>query len=557
MNTQKFQLNVTLFLVMLMLASACQPQSSPANPVAAPTLPPPKVAVETAAPTPVEKGHIQGKANLMAPPTPALILYAVDVNTKAWFTTQTPATELAAAFTLDVAPGDYVVFAAVDGSQTGTIGHWDTTGTQLGVVSVKAGQTVTDIQVQPPGQNECGNIAAVPASPDGRFAASQGPTAGCTAAGGAAASGTEQVTDAGSIQFQPNTTSWYTQGDVAPGQIIRFTLKAMKGQQLTVRLTTEPASPESGVGGLAYFVLKGADGQLFTHDAAMYWSGVLGINQEHIIEVHAATQQAVNYTLILDIPTTVIDPANGDKYDLPDQSLCQAIQEQATQALGTQFTLESRAPFMDAIGSEAGQGCRVTANGNGAQFTSPQEVVAKLLSQMGFEELPNYRADGPTGSAAGAVRDMGLLLITATWKPDMGVVCPSDKPISECNLTPEQKIYTIQLDLALYRATFTLSGHWEDAKTGLSLDLSQTWKNVTGHHLIVAQGGNKIDTLDTTTITGTVQGQVATVQFQSSFASEPGAAQITLTDTNTIQWKITTPPGGEYYLPAEATLTRK
>jgi len=50
---------------------------------------------------------------------------------------------------------------------------------------------------------------------------------------------------------------------------------------------------------------------------------------------------------------------------------------------------------------------------------------------------------------------------------------------------------------------------------------------------------------------------VAAGQFQSSFASDLGTAQITYVDTNIIHWQITTPPNGEYYLPAEATLTRK
>jgi len=58
-------------------------------------------------------------------------------------------------------------------------------------------------------------------------------------------------------------------------------------------------------------------------------------------------------------------------------------------------------------------------------------------------------------------------------------------------------------------------------------------------------------------INGSLQGQVATVQFQSSFTSDTGTAQITYIDVSTIQWKITDPPEGEYYLPAEATLTRR
>jgi hypothetical protein len=356
------------------------------------------------------------------------------------------------------------------------------------------------------------------------------------------------------IEFQPNTTRWYTQGDVDPQAARRFVLKASKGQQMTVWLTTEPASDSEL---LAALHITGGDGQAYTLSPETYWSHVLPASQDYFIEVRSLTKQPINYTLSLEIPAAVIDLANAVQYDLPDLSICQSLQELAGQALGVKFALQARAPFLDSVGGEAGQGCRLTAAGDGTQFTSPQASVEALLGQMGFNELPDYRADGPTGSAAGATRDMALMLIKADWAPAMGVVCPSDKPISDCNLTPEQKSYLVQVDVAYYHAAFTLKGHWEDAQTGLSLDLVQEWKNVTGVHLIVAQGGKKIDTLDANSIIGRLAGKVATVQFKSAFATDPGAAQITLVDTNTIQWKITAPPAGEYYLPAEATLTRK
>jgi hypothetical protein len=135
------------------------------------------------------------------------------------------------------------------------------------------------------------------------------------------------------------------------------------------------------------------------------------------------------------------------------------------------------------------------------------------------------------------------------------VQCPADQPIGNCNLTPEQKLYIIKINTAQYKATFSLDGHWEDANS-FSLDLYQDGKTIYGHHTVVAQGGNKIDTLDVS-INGSLQGQVATVQFQSSFTSDTGTAQITYIDVNTLQWKIIDPPDGEYYLPTEATLIRK
>lgn len=581
MNITKFA-HLVLVVTLLALAAACAPQSNStdvANAVAltqtaaavkavAPTLPPPQVVVETAAPATqgptatlapatAEMGHIQGIVHLMAPPTPAMVVYAVDPATGVWASVETQATDREAAFTLDVPAGAYQVFAAVASGQSVGGGYQDEAGTKLALVTVKAGQTVSGINVAPPAQSECGSILGFPPSPEGRFPGTAGPAAGCLATQAAAvASGASgpAITSEVRVTFPPNSTSWYTQGDLAPGAAIRFTLGAAKGQQMTLWLSTDPASDQALQASL---YVTGADGTVFTPDPTLYWSNVLPTSQDYRVEIRSMAQKSINYEIRIAIPAAKIDLANGAMYDIPELAVCQSIQDMANQALGAKFTLQARAPFLDTIGGEAGQGCRVVAGGNGTQFSSPQAIVAKLLAQSGFTELPNYRADGPTGSAAGAVRDMALMLITATWQPDMGVQCPADKPIADCNLKPEQKIYTIALDLAYYKASFTLKGHWQDDKTGLTLDLDQVWKNITGHHTAVAQGGAKIDSLDGTTITGTVQGKVATVQFQSSFAQDLGTAQITFVDQSTITWKITTPPTGEYYLPAEATLTRK
>lgn len=257
-------------------------------------------------------------------------------------------------------------------------------------------------------------------------------------------------------------------------------------------------------------------------------------------------------------PAAVIDPANAEMYEPVPESVCRMIRDEAADALGVEFIIESPAPFLDAPALEAGRGCRMVATGNGNNFSSPQKVVETLIDSagVGWTDQPTYRADGPMGSAAGLARDMALMLIKADWAPDMGLECPLDQPVSGCTLTSEQQIYSIQIDIAQYRADFSMDGHWEDTSTGFSLDLYQDWKNIYGHHEIVAQGGNKIDTLDVS-INGILQGKTVDVQFQSSFTSEPGVARITYVDVQTIHWKIVTPPDGEYYLPAEATLKRQ
>ena len=100
------------------------------------------------------------------------------------------------------------------------------------------------------------------------------------------------------------------------------------------------------------------------------------------------------------------------------------------------------------------------------------------------------------------------------------------------------------------------TGHWENTAFAFSLDLSQNADQLKGSHVVVAQQGNRIDSMDNS-IDGSIQGNTAVVHFQSSYTTNTGEAQITFIDQNTISWKVTNPPAGEYYLPGEATLVRK
>lgn len=358
------------------------------------------------------------------------------------------------------------------------------------------------------------------------------------------------------IEFGEGATIWYTNGDLVAGAGQPYIFSGLTGQQVTVWLSTDPISDNNNIRA-ALDVIE-PNGQPLSLSPEVYWSSVLSAAGDYVVEVRSLSQEPVTYQIVVERSISTIDPALGGMYDLIPDSLCQDLRGVASEALGVEFTAQIRAPFFDEIGGEAGQGCRLTAGGNGTQFNSPSEVVAALSNSvgLGWNPVTGYEADGPTGSAVGLSRDMGLMLISAKWQPEMGVVCPEDKPISDCGLTPEQQMYLIQIDIALYNATFSLDGHWVDAATGFTLDLYQDWKNIYGNHTFVTEDGNKIDSLDVS-IDGRLSGQVATVQFQSSFTTDTGIAEITYIDVNTMQWKIVDPPDGEYYLPAEATLSRK
>ncbi|MBC7876419.1 MAG: hypothetical protein H7Y59_04540 [Anaerolineales bacterium] len=142
--------------------------------------------------------------------------------------------------------------------------------------------------------------------------------------------------------------------------------------------------------------------------------------------------------------------ANVSGYQPVSAEVCQILQEAASQSLGLTFTLEASVPFTDYSSGETGLGCSLTATTNGAAISSPQDALTKLVN--GFvgwtEDSTKYGADGPTGSATGLTRDSGVLLIGVSWQPSAEVSCPADQPIDSCPLTPEQKIYTVNIQAA-------------------------------------------------------------------------------------------------------------
>ena len=120
-----------------------------------------------------EPGIITGVAYLMAPPTPAMTIYALDPETGKWATMDMDESDSMSTFSLSVEPGSYQLFTSLG------LGYPSEDGWALGLVTVAAGQTVADIEVRPPGPSDCGQMFGVPASPDGQFPATSGATDAC------------------------------------------------------------------------------------------------------------------------------------------------------------------------------------------------------------------------------------------------------------------------------------------------------------------------------------------------------------------------------------------
>ena len=141
--------------------------------------------------------------------------------------------------------------------------------------------------------------------------------------------------------------------------------------------------------------------------------------------------------------------AEGDFQPL-SPAACSDLANTMAKTLGVEVAT-AEAPFLDYIGGKTGTVCQATATGTGLDFENFGKVAQNLkgmLEAQGWQEEISYAADGPTGTASGFRKENGLCLLNVGWEPSEDADCPTDQPISACELAPEQQLYTIVLNCA-------------------------------------------------------------------------------------------------------------
>jgi hypothetical protein len=152
-------------------------------------------------------------------------------------------------------------------------------------------------------------------------------------------------------------------------------------------------------------------------------------------------------------PGTTDDTTGSDQagaYVPLNDAACSDIAETMQEALTLDVTT-AQAAFDDYISGASGQGCQATAVGSGSDFSSPAEasaILGALLESRGWEEDTQYQADGPTGTSTAYRQGDALCLSNIGWQPAEDTDCPSDQPISACDLSPDQQSYTATLNCA-------------------------------------------------------------------------------------------------------------
>ena len=140
-------------------------------------------------------------------------------------------------------------------------------------------------------------------------------------------------------------------------------------------------------------------------------------------------------------PTTTIQPLSME--------VCNGQAQAMAHALDVLEVTQAESPLNDPVIGATGMGCEATVAGTGEQFTSPDEVVnalGRMLEGQGWTQAPMLAAGGPTGIGQGYRKADQICMVTAQWWPDDSANCPKDQPVSACEVTPDQQIYTVTLN---------------------------------------------------------------------------------------------------------------
>lgn len=251
--------------------------------------------------------------------------------------------------------------------------------------------------------------------------------------------------------------------------------------------------------------------------------------------------------------------AAKDLYNPPPTFVCEqllaAAQEQYPTAL---LELRSPVPFLDQQTQETGTGCSITGSLHEPALSASETLDALTKNVgLGWTELQLYKVNQPDKSATALFRDSGLLLLTVAKPQPPEQQCDPGASLAACPPTPPGDALLINATVAVYSPGYSLDGLWRDEETGqFTLDITQEWKIVKGHHQYASQSGSPMDAMQLS-ILGTMNGRETLVTFQSSNTDRLGIALIEYIGNNQIHWKIISPPYGDHYLPPEANLVRK
>jgi hypothetical protein len=121
-----------------------------------------------------------------------------------------------------------------------------------------------------------------------------------------------------------------------------------------------------------------------------------------------------------------------------DAAQCEDLQAALSEQLGHELTKQEGTP------------CTLVATGTGedfGNFVDVAQTIREVFAAEGWTEDKSAMADGPTGTATGYFKETTVAHVSVSWKPSAEANCPTDQPISNCDIAPSQQNFTISIEL--------------------------------------------------------------------------------------------------------------
>jgi hypothetical protein len=121
-----------------------------------------------------------------------------------------------------------------------------------------------------------------------------------------------------------------------------------------------------------------------------------------------------------------------------DTAQCEALQAALSEKLGHELI------------KQEGTACTLVATGTGedfGNFVDVAQTIREVFEAEGWTEDESAMAESPTGTATSFFKETTVAAVNVGWEPSEEADCPSDQPISACDIQPNQQEFTISIDL--------------------------------------------------------------------------------------------------------------
>lgn len=132
---------------------------------------------------------------------------------------------------------------------------------------------------------------------------------------------------------------------------------------------------------------------------------------------------------------------------------CQQFATQLQGALGIPLKA-SEDDFSDINDGADGRSCHITGSASNKAFDNPGDAMAAMAKVFGgWLEDPERADSGPDGADDGYTKGNRLAVLGISWEPGPGVTCSDKESLSDCKISPQQRLWTAMVDIVEKTAT--------------------------------------------------------------------------------------------------------